>query len=805
MKAKNITTKKILILLASVILIALSLTAVFASAEDGIVVVGEMVEIESVFSDYLVQSTVKRTDDYVGKFQYTIYYDTDKGEIKTSYFGTPIIVYTINHPAIERIGTDSNETIIGSMLDRGYIVIVMDFLNNENASGTNLELSAEQFRYDLLYGWGDVFTNKDVFPNGSYRENFLVPSGYNVLPHEVFWEIDKHSADGTFEKIVENWNSDFRATKGDNLVRWMHEDGKRKAVQKDFNGNSPVWYDANGNVDENGEYTYIKFTKAEVITDCIDPDGSFIDMNLYLHIVYPTNPENEVPVMALANSSGYPHSSPTGDEDVLKLKPWSAHFLYDGYAYAVFDYLWQPMARNASWGYYDGAEGVSSDHMNYSLHIYNDKLVNTAAMRFIRYTSLEGGETFKFDLDKIGVYGNSKGGWFNFLGEKVVQSALVDANDYDSIEALEDAISFALESFISDRTYNGYHGATRYSKGKTESYTFDAVTIKGAEKQPWLTYNGEEIISGSQITVPENGGSAMDVTEGHMPIYVTSNMTDYLSAHYGVTLNIYNQCRELNLPLLHLELPIGHNLPHGQDINYNVDSYDIFARFVNYYLKNEAISVAYVVPMNNAGGVAATDKITIAFVGQAELAEVEKITVTAADGTVVTGTWESSFGNVVWTFTPDSLSGSTEYTVCIPAGFAGTNETATEEAYTTTFITEFSKETAPGAVSENVYTFKAPEFTVGNSFVFRFNVTNDAANIAELYAGSADGEKLGSVNIRGKGSYEIDITDYVAENAGKEITLVLKAGRTVGDTVVIWTYVRKQSYKHIRRQKKTIF
>ncbi len=266
-----------------------------------------------------------------------------------------------------------------------------------------------------------------------------------------------------------------------------------------------------------------------------------------------------------------------------------------------------------------------------------------------------------------------------------------------------------------------------------------------------------------------------------MPIYVTSNLTDYLSAHYGVTLKIYNVCRELDLPLLHLELPVGHMLPIGQDLNYNVDSYDIFKRFVNYYLKNEAVSVAYVSPMNNAGGVCVTDKITVAFVGQAEVSEVEKITVSSSSG-VVSGTWESSFGGVVWTFTPDALTGGTEYTVTVPAGFSGTNGTATEAAYTTTFITELDVDTKPTTVSENTYTFTAPAFTTGNSFVFRFNVKNDAANVAEVYANGT--ELLGSVNLRGAGSYEIDITDYVAENSGKEIDLVLKEQKTAGSVTV---------------------
>ena len=783
MKANKKTVKKLSFIIIAIALLVISVSAVMVSASDGIEVVGEMVDIKNNFdAGYLVQDTARASDNYVGDYQYTVYYDQSKGDVKTSYFGTPVIVYTINHPAIERIGTDSNEKIIKSMLDDGYVVIVVDYLGNYDAVGYNLEISVQKFRYKVYNG--DILTNTDVFPSGLYRENFLVPSGYNVLLNQVFWELDKHSVDGTFEQIVANWNSDFRATKGSKLVYWMHEDGTRKSVQNDFDGNSPVWYDADGNVDENGEYTYIKYTKAEVITDCVDPDGSFLDTELRIHIVYPTSPENKVPVMAHACSSGYLHSAPTDDSAITEKGQLAPHFVLDGYAYALFDYLWQPMGRNTSWGYYDGAQGVSKDHMNYSLHIYNDKLVNTAAMRFIRYTSLKGGDTYKFDLDKIGVFGNSKGGWFNFLGEKAVQSSLVDAAAYNSTDKLEDAIVKALEAFTSERTYNGYHGTTRYNTAGNASFTADGITLAAGEKQPWLTYEGKEIISGCQITIPENGGSAIDITEGHMPIFVTSNMTDYLNAQYGVTLDIYNICRELDIPMLHLELPIGHALPTGKDINYNVDSTDIVARYANYYLKNKAISVAYVVPMDNAGNVDATDKITIAFVGQAELNEVKKISVTASDGTEVLGTWESSFGKVVWTFTPDSLSGGTEYTVTVPAGFAGTNGTAMEKAYTTSFITEFGKETKPESVSENVYTFVAPEFTTGNSFVFRFNVKNDAANVAEVYADSTDGEKLGSVNLRGAGSYDIDITDYVAANAGKEITLVLKAGRTAGNTQV---------------------
>ena len=781
MNKKAKLSRRIPYLLLALALLVCCLTVIMTSvsAADEIEVVGAMSTIKSEFdAKYLAQATVRADDKYVGKIQYTAYYDTSKGAIKTGYEGTPVVIYTINHPEIERVGTDSDTEIIQSMLDRGYIVIVLDYLNSKKAVSPNIDNSSQQFRVDLRNG--NIIKTSSIFPNGSYHENFLAPSGYNVLLNQVFWEIDKHSAEGTLEKIVENWNSDFRATKGGKLLKWATGDtvDTRKAVQNDLDGNAPVWYDASGKVDANGLYTYIKFTKAETITDCVDPDGSFLDMNLYINIVYPTNPVNEVPVMSLANSSGYPTTSVTGAD----IRPHSNGFLYNGYANVVFDYLWQPMARNASWGYYDGSGGNTGDHMNYGLMMYNDKLVNTAAMRYLRYISLSGGTEYNFDLDKFGVYGNSKGGWFSFLGEAVLQSELVDASKYNSTAELEEAINAVISDFVPDRYYKGHHGETRYQVG-AGSITADGFTVKAGEKQPWLTYEGKEILSGAQLTNACNGSQEEDITAGHSPIFISGNMTDTYNAAYSYSVNIYNMCRELNIPLLHFEVPIGHTLTSGIDMNYNVDTYDAFFRYVNYYLKSTPISVAYISPMNNAGNVSVTDKMTVYFAGAVNASEIEKISVTSANGSV-NGKWESSFGGTTWTFTPDKLEGSTLYTVTIPRDFKGDNGVDMGTAYTTSFITELDNSVASN-VSGAYHTVNVPAFTTGNSFVFRFHVSNDAVNVAELYAVSAEGETtgeyLGSVKVNGAGSYEIDITDFAAKNSGNPVVLYLKTANTAGN------------------------
>jgi len=776
MKKHSSLFKMLVLAVMLCVLSATGIIAITALADEG---TNEMIEIKAAFDkSYLVEGTKEWTDNHVGKFQYTVYYDTAKGDTVAGYKGTPVVIYTVNHPNVVKAGTDSNVDIIKSMLDRGYVVIVADYLNTESDSETLARSSQEFRKYVIL---GDVMSFSGYAGGKEANECFVCPAGCNVLINGVFWEIDKHSTEGTLEKIVNAWNTDLKSYKPNSAVKWAtgNTPDTRKKVTDDA-----VWYsDSECKVEdsENGLYTKLKYTVAEDIYDCVDPDGSFIDMNLYIHIVYPTNPEKPVPVMSLANSSNYPTTATTSAD----VRPHSNHFLYEGYANAVFDYLWVPMATNSSFGYYDGsAPGITGDHMNYGVHMYNDKLVNTAAMRYLRNFS-ENEADVSFDLDAFGVYGNSKGGWFSFLGEEIVQSELAKGS-YGSVEEREEAINAILSTLGFDRYYDGHYGETRYQVGHLTDMTdpVSGFTIRAAERQPWLTYVsgdsvGKEILSGAQFTYAANGAQEEDITANHSPMFITGNMQDTYNAAYGYSLSIYNICRELDIPLLQFELPIGHTLVSGMDMNYNTDAYKAFIRYLGYFLKDEAIGVAYTSPMDNAGNTDLNTKIKIAFTGVATRSEVERITVTLG-GNAVEGIWDSSFGGVIWEFTPtELLSGDSLYTVNIPADFSGENGVDMGEAFSVSFITK------PDKVSEisangGYYTFTAPsEITFGNGYAFRFAVANDAANVAELYAvestAAVSGELLGSVNLRGRGTYEIDISDYIAKNKGSEVTLLLKA------------------------------
>ena len=777
-------TKRIfaLLLIMSTLITVMPLSMLPVFATGGNEGVDAMEEIDEKLSGYKVGQTEELADDgYIGiPVGITVYFDSAKHEAVGGYNGTPLIIYVVN-TLTERIGTESDFAIIKDMLDSGYIVYILDYKNSPKAVSQELDFSVQILRKQIEEGRHNPDVN--VIPAGYYYENFVVPAGYTVSLGHIFYEIDKHSADGTLEKIVEIWNNDFKTAKGGSLVKWVHETGERKTVAAASDGSEPVWYDASGKVDPDGQYTKVKYTVAEVITDCVDPDGSPIELNQYMHIVYPTGGV-KVPVMALANSSGRVTTAQTSED----VRPHMNGFLFNGYAGIVYDYLWTPMARSESFGYFDGSQGNTGDHMNYAVHVYNNVELDTAAIRYIRYLALSQSETFNFDTDAIGVIGNSKGGWFTFLGEAVLRKPLVDASAYSDTEKLEDAISSVLTSFGDNRVFPEHNGESRYENGKTDSYTEDGFTVDGGERQPWLTYDGKEILSGANFIYASNGSNSQDVTEGYAPAFIASHLYDTYNAAYGYTNTMINNFRNMDIPSLFFEVPLGHALTYGKDVNFGVDTYDALFDFCGYYLKNDPVKVVYVSPLNTLAGVKINDPVTVKFTGIVQATEVEKITVSDGEGNKLTGFWKSAYGQTEWTFYPTGMKGSEIYTVNIPSDIAGDNGKAMGTEYISEFMTENTE--VFSAVSENnTVTVRIPELTDGlNRYELAFSVADDAANVAEViaYDGLSDdeGTTLGTVNLKGYGCYYLDVTDYVADKVGKDITFVINGVKSAGESVI---------------------
>lgn len=768
------TTKKIISLLIALIMIFPAWISIPSEAAGN----DAMTAINSSLASYKQGSTIEVADDgYIGiPVDVSVFFDKANNTAKSGHNGTPVIIYVVN-TNIERVGTDSDVSIITSMLNRGYIVVVFDYKNNIKATGQPLEWSVQEMRVNVK---NKTYLKDSCFPAGTYYDNYMVPAGYDVSLNNVYWEMDKHASAGTFDLLVNNWNTDFRNIKGDKLVKWVHEDGTRKTTLS-----GAQWFNASGASDADGEYTKVKYTVAENITDCVKPDGSPLDLNQSMSIVYPTNPANKVPVYCMASSSEYLAATPQVADRVH-----FNGFVFRGYAGVVFEYGYFPMARDDSYGVYNGSKttyssAVTNDSDNYAVHMYDDKRVNTAAIRYIRYLALSQPDTFKLDTDHIGVVGNSKGGAMSFLGEKVVQSPLVaNPSSYATTEELELAIDAKINSFISRRGHVGKDmNNTRYHNGDTSSYTKDGVTIDGGEIQPWLTYNGQEIKSGVQLVWASNGVSGEDISEGHSPQIVMCHEED--PWHYYGPLNEFaNTCRSHNIPMLHFEVPLGHTVAYGKDKNYDLDVYEASFDFIDYYLKGSPVKVIYTNPQSGAANIGVSSPILVKFSGGVSPSEVSKITM-SANGEAVTGTWKASYGNTYWEFTPDVLKGNTKYTLTVPADLKGENGVSMGTAYIADFYSEYGVNTLADSTSD-ITGGKSIKVTVpelnseANSIKLRFRVINDGANIIGAY--TENGTLIGKAYIKGQGYYEIDATKHLYDKAGQQVTILLKEEKAQGVT-----------------------
>ena len=463
-----------------------------------------------------------------------------------------------------------------------------------------------------------------------------------------------------------------------------------------------------------------------------------------MHLIYPVNPKSPVPVMCLSNSSeGLCRGSATAD------RPHLNGFAFDGYAAVLFDYGYTPMARDDHYGYFDGfpMKGyITGNNITYSINHYNDKKIFPAAMRYIRYLAASD-ERFSLNTDAIGVYGNSKGAWMTFLGEK-------------SPELMEPPRMFA-----------GHHGESRYENGKTETVGL----INGGEVQPWLEYKGKKLDSTAALIYSSTGGTDNFVTEGHAPLFISCNRKD--SSCYSTSNAFVNVSRIHNVPALWVDIPLPHTLAYDKDLVYGNDAYDAFFDFSGYYLKGDAIK-ALAAKVNEWSE---EKSITVRFSGAAAQDNENVSAICVRCGAQeIGGEWSAAYGNVEWTFVPTVPFSAGEYTLTVPKGFLGDNGKPTEEP----FVFEFSV----GGRTVTPADFRAGRVTVSKTGAFpvckmMLDVVNDGVNRVSAY--TTCGKPVASVNTSGRGRYALDISEYAASlAAGEKIELDIRIERAAADVIV---------------------
>ena len=378
--------KKLLIALFAVVICISSLSVLFhtaATEPNKTVTPSEMYSKELIYTEFAnnkVAETTLASSDWYNFSSYsnsssnwsawedkelftlpcnltTYYRTTDAKEPKGA------IIYVVGHLE-PRVGTESDVDIIDSYLNEGYIVVVCDFLENENAVSPYIDCSAAILRYEL--------SNKKRFVEEYYTtyikyDTFVLPAGYRKVRDIVYFDINESAAKGTYEQIVTAYNTDLTKTTVNNA--------------------GGTW------------------VEAKTIDDIIMPNGYPLNdsesgnrdkfMKYRLDIYYPSIPGEgvEVPVFAFA-SSNYMRTqfNPTDVSDRLVV----AGALFGGYALAVYDHEYTPfMLGRDSWKHIN---------KNFSLQSANGVKTHTAAIRCIKYYS----DVYGYSNEKIGVSGHSK-------------------------------------------------------------------------------------------------------------------------------------------------------------------------------------------------------------------------------------------------------------------------------------------------------------------------------------------------------------------------------------------------------------
>ena len=416
----------------------------------------------------------------------TTYY---KGE--TSHSKTAVILYVMGYVGAKEVGKEDTLTILQDLLDEGYIVVTLDYIDDPRATTPNLDWSIQNIRMNIRSYIPKALTYDTA-------EIYVVPDGYRIARNIVYYDFAENSRKGTLDRIIKVYNTDsgFRSSKGAKIP----------------------------NPDE----------VVTSIDRCLKPDGTPIDLQLKLDIIYPSESEIEAPMVMISSSSETRMTICSTN----KVRPLDVGALTRGCAVAVYDHVYTPMARNDHYGYFSGSFTQDS---------YTGVSSHTQASRAVHYYA----QKFGYSKEKYTVMGHSKGSMCGLL-------AAPDAEKLDWGSAGE-------------YKYNEYYG-----------------------EQGFLAYDDGTPIS-SQVTVAYRSmGSGAQQHEKYLnannaPTILCVGVADQYGAwDYWAKENIsYEKVGIDYLPIAMSDL--GHAYPYGADPEYGYDRFMAFMDFLMYYLKGDEV------------------------------------------------------------------------------------------------------------------------------------------------------------------------------------------------------------------------
>jgi len=265
-------------------------------------------------------------------------------EEKTDPDGRDVIVYVKNR-AWERIGQESDLSILSDFIKNKFIVMTLDLGNDPKAISPFIDNDMNEI-YSAVFGYKTKSILQDIHLIPKEYRCFIIPEGYRVATDLVYWEIDKHGVYGTLEYIMNTYNAEI--------------------VPK-VPGMKP----------------------ASTPSEMVDRKGKPFDYTIKMDILYPSQSKKKLPAFIYSETSQNrnAHCEPTNDGSHLNF------FQMRGYVYIVMGHCFNPCTVHY-WHFID----FTLDHWN-GLACY------TAAMRYLYANS----DVYSINTNYMGGMGISKG------------------------------------------------------------------------------------------------------------------------------------------------------------------------------------------------------------------------------------------------------------------------------------------------------------------------------------------------------------------------------------------------------------
>ncbi len=569
------------------------------------------VEPIDILNEYCVYTEYRTSDGYIG-IPVGICVYTKETAANSSATDTQIIFYVMNYnDKGENLSNEADIPIIYDLVDEGNVVITLDYFDNEKACTPALTHSVQKIRTDDTNTTGI----EKMLPGYSYNLKIkrVMMSGYRMASDVLFYDLTGNAPKGVKESTVSAWNSSGFKTLYTNTAK------KNSALPA---------YETKTSYDQ-----------------LYKPDLTPLDSRMWLDIFYPSRPVSEdVPVLCWASSSQTRSNNHSDNGE----RPHDVESMARGYAFAIYDHCYYPMARNDHYGYFN-PYGIQSQ---VGIHTH------AAAIRCVRYFSY----LYGYGTENYGGFGHSK-------------SALIGSLANPHPEDLPEQSPF-------DSKYKYY---------RNEEYG----------DQPYLAYKDstEEIPSNLQFCYSSMGLGvelhARNHTVSTAPMFTASGISDEFKQweFWAEQLNTFNNS---NSPYIGLSfLNKGHEYVYGTNAVYGFDELTLAFDYIDYNLKDNIAPKAFFNSTDALDEVTENDGPMVQFTGVISEESIKSgVTITDnTTGATVPFKAVAKGGGTSWSFYADNgyINGH-EYTLDIGSGVRGANGVTISEPCSIDFVCDSTPE-----------------------------------------------------------------------------------------------------------------